>query len=286
MDRFNSVYTQLPTQILLKLSKNNSATTSIITNDTDDQLNLVKLKENRWLTRSILIEMSHTPFATSNGIAQDHLNNLLNLQDALIAEILILNHLPKEVDFDKTKERLQLQILGFLQLLFTESPKLIEFLFSTPVIFDDFILNSLFDGCPALFSCINLMNSKFINTKTSNSFNQVLYYWNLVALLSLKYPLPATLNLCKTILNEISNQTSNSLQFKYHEEDLRIILRILEKMVKAFPFLSKTINHILIEWSCIKSIEKEVKDLQNNIFNLLKQTEKEEIYRSKSIKKN
>lgn len=213
MERFYQTLAQLPSERLL------------LSTSTD---NFDELKNSRWLVRDTFLKMSQGPFAAANGIGQDHLHNLLNLQDAIVAELLLKR-------LEQTEDKLlQYKIFGLLQLIFTESPKLIEFIFtSSNVVVPLEILKGLIEHCPALFHCITIF--KTFRDFESYSMNKI-YYWHFITWLIEKYPHQSTLDLAKELVEEIEQEKHNNL----FENNLESIKALLKTVNKTFPFQIKS----------------------------------------------
>lgn len=212
MDRYYSTLKNLPTEILLS----------------NPHAPLEDIKFRRWITRDTFLQMSQEPFAAANGIGPDHLQNFLHLQDAIIAKILIqkLENTRKEDDLRK--------VFGLLQLIFTETPKLIEFLFSSPTNLSS--LKLLIENCPALFNLIALLKEVKFNMNFRQNFDSKCYYWQVVGLLTRKYPTQATLDLSKEVIEEIQNELETG-----HLIDHQILSidKIITDIRKAFPFINQ-----------------------------------------------
>ena len=207
MDRYYSTLKNLPSELLIS---------------NDPNLQLEDLKISRWLTRDTFLQMSLEPFAAANGIGPDHLQNFLYLQDAIIVKLLI-----QRLDV-KT-----LEICGLLQLIFTESPQLIEFLFSAPN-YDTSVLKVLIENCPLLFNLINL----FKDFKSKIYYNQdKFYYWNTIAILIRKYPIQATLDLAKEVIKEIQTE----IEHGHDKSDKNLLYTdLIKEIVEIFPFLEES----------------------------------------------
>lgn len=197
------------------------------------QIRLEEFKQCRWLARDTFLQMSQEPFAAANGIGQDHLQNFLNLQDAVIAKLLI-----QKLDNNQLKPSEKLKIFGILQLIFTESPKLIEFLFSIPMKIS--ILKQLIENCPSLFNLISLFKDFKYNFESykQQDFNSKFYYWNTIVILSRKYPTQSTLDLSKAVIEEIQIELEIENQ-PYH---IKVMNALIEDIEDIFPFLRETEN--------------------------------------------
>lgn len=185
-----------------------------------------QVKQSRWQTRDVFLQMSQEPFAGANGIGPDHLQNFLDLQDAIIAKTLIqlLESNPDNQHKDQKRH-----IYGLLQLIFTESPKLIEFHFATPTTISRNTMKFLIDNCPALFALIQIL--KDYKTRADNK--GLLYYWSTLALLAKRYPIQATLDLCFEIYAEYLNYRAES------HKDRDFIFDILNDIRDVYPFIFK-----------------------------------------------
>ena len=212
MERYYSTLINLPSELLIS----------------NPQIRLEDLKQCPWLTRDTFLQMSQEPFAAANGIGQDHLQNFLNLQDAIVSKLLI-----QKLENNQLNPIEKLKICGLLQLIFTESPKLIEFLFSTPM--EISILKLLIENCPSLFNLINLLKdfrSNFDSYK--QDFNNKFYYWNTIILLTHKYPTQYTLDLSKEVIQEIQNENPNQTN------QIKLIQNLIDDVEGIFPFLRET----------------------------------------------
>ena len=212
MERYYSTLINLPSELLIS----------------NPQVRLEDLKQCRWLTRDTFLQMSQEPFAAANGIGQDHLQNFLNLQDAILAKLLI-----QKLENNQLNPIEKLKICGLLQLIFTESPKLIEFLFSTPI--EISILKLLIENCPSLFNLINLFKDFKYNFESyKQDFNNKFYYWNTIILLTRKYPTQSTLDLSREVIQEIQNEKPNQINH------IKLIKDLVEDIEGIFPFLRET----------------------------------------------
>lgn len=213
MDRYYSTLKNLPSEILLS----------------NPQARLEDIKNSRWLTRDTFLQMSQEPFAAANGIGPDHLQNFLNLQDAVVSKLLI-----QKLENGNTKTAEKLKICGLLQLIFTESPKLIEFLFSTPT--DLTTVNLLIQNCPALFNLINLFKDfRTVFICYNHNFNNKFYYWQTILFLSQKYPIQSTLDLSWIVVEEILIE----LETNKSDHQITLITSLFDDFVKLYPFLNE-----------------------------------------------
>lgn len=209
MERYYSTLKNLPSEILIS----------------NPNAKLEDVKNCRWLTRDTFLQMSQEPFASANGIGQDHLQNFLNLQDAIISKLLI-----QKLDNFHINSYEKFKICGLLQLIFTESPQLLEFLFSVPTKIS--ILKILIENCPSLFNLINYL--KDFKSKTLNQdFDTKFYYWNTITLITSKYPIQATLDLSKEVIKEIQNE----LEISHTSDNISLMRNLLEDIEEIFPFL-------------------------------------------------
>lgn len=227
MEKFYSIMKKLPTELLLS----------------DSSSLLEDVKYSRWSARDIFLQISQSPFAAANGIGSDHLFNFLDLQDALIVKLLI----KKVEDFDNSTEkeefssnefinREKIKICSLIQLVLTESPKLIEFLFAYPENSQSYsplkleTLKLLIHNCPALFNCTHLFKD-FIHMDSykDNKF----YYWNFIVLLMEKYPTQVTFELAKEVVTEIDL----SYETFENSHEIRSIKNILKIISKVFPMI-------------------------------------------------
>lgn len=224
MERYYSILKNLPTELL------SSPTTPV---------SLDEIKNYRWLTRDTFLQISQGPFAAANGIGPDHLYNFLDLEDALIVKLLIkkLEEVPEVIveAVEEVGRREKIKICTMIQLVLSESPKLIEFLFAYPQDSSQNesskpeILKFLIHNCPALFNCTHLFKD-FIHMDSykANKF----YYWNFVILLMEKYPIQATFELAKEVAAEIDlnyDTLTNS--------ELLNVRNIIKTVAKVFPMI-------------------------------------------------
>lgn len=210
MERYYSTLKNLPSELLIS----------------NPNVKLEDVKNCRWLTRDTFLQMSQEPFAAANGIGPDHLQNFLNLQDAIISKLLI-----QKLENYQLNSAEKLKICGLLQLIFTESPKLIEFLFSIPTKIS--ILKIIIENCPSLFNLINLFKDfKYLNQDFDNKF----YHWNTIVILTRKYPTQATLDLSKEVINEIQNE----LEINHSSDHISLMRILLEDIEEIFPFLGES----------------------------------------------
>lgn len=207
MERYYSTLKNLPSEILIS----------------NPQVRIEDVKHCRWLTRDTFLQMSQEPFAAANGIGPDHLQNFLNLQDAIISKLLIQKLLYNHRN--NLTQREKLKICGFLQLIFTETPKLIEFIFSSPI--EISVLKLLIENCPSLYNLIllarDLKHDKF-------------YYWHMIVILTRKYPIQATLDLSKDVIKEIQIE----LEINDQIDQIGFMKGLLEEIGDIFPFLWET----------------------------------------------
>lgn len=210
MERYYSTLKNLPTEIL---SRNPHSP-------------LEDIKYRRWITRDTFLQMSQEPFAAANGIGPDHLQNFLHLQDAIIAKLLIqkLENTQKENDLRN--------VFGLLQLIFTETPKLIEFLFSSPTNLSS--LELLIENCPALFNLISLVKDYRSNLYCNQNLDSKCYYWRVIGLLTKKYPIDATFTLSSEVIDEIQNELNTE---HLNDHQISMIEKANEDIRKAFPFI-------------------------------------------------
>jgi hypothetical protein len=213
MQRYYATLKSLPSEILIS----------------NPEAKLEDVKNCRWLARDTFLQMSQEPFAAANGIGPDHLQNFLNLQDAIISKLLI-----QKLDNFKLNSFDKLKICGFLQLIFTESPKLIEFLFSTPTKIS--ILKILIENCPSLFNLINLFKDYF-TFPIDQDFDIKFYYWNTIVILSRKYPIQATLDLSREVIKHIQSDLERHNNQKNH---ISLMKALLEDIEDIFPFLKES----------------------------------------------
>lgn len=223
MERYYSTLKNLPTELLSLQATLTS---------------LDEIKNYRWLTRDTFLQISQSPFAAANGIGADHLYNFLDLQDALIVKLLIKKLEEVKNLHEITRERIR--IFTLIQLVLSESPKLIEFLFAYPQDSNQpessplkpETLKLLIHNCPALFNCTHLFKD-FIHMDSykTNKF----YYWNFVILLMEKYPIQATFELAKEVVTEIdlNHDSLSDLELKNVKSITKIISRI-------FPMIDLT----------------------------------------------
>lgn len=215
MDRYYSTLKTLPTALLQSSSP----------------LNLDEIKQSRWATRDSFLQISQEPFAGANGIGPDHLQNFLDLQDAIIAKMIIKRLEELETDTQYKQQ----QLCGILQLIFTESPKLIEFLFAAPTTTTPIpILRVLVQNCPALFALTPLLKD-FRNHSDYQKRGSREYYWSLIVFLAMKYPIQVTLDLCQEVLEE----RSRALLENNTSVDKERCIDLIEDIGKVFPFLLK-----------------------------------------------
>lgn len=216
MERYYSTLMNLPSELLIS----------------NPQVRLEDLKQCRWLARDTFLQMSKEPFAAANGIGQDHLQNFLNLQDAIVAKLLI-----QKLDNHQLNLTEKLKICGLLQLIFTESSKLIEFLFSAPM--KNSILKLLIENCPSLFKLISLFKDFRYNFESyKQDFDNKFYYWNTIVVLTRKYPTQSTLDLSKEVIQEIQIQIK--LETDNQPYHIKVAKALIEDIEEIFPFLRET----------------------------------------------
>lgn len=223
MERFYSTLKNLPTELL---SLQTAASSS-----------LDEIKNYRWLTRDTFLQISQSPFAAANGIGTDHLYNFLDLQDALIVKLLIKK---LEVEEEEEINEKRIRICAMIQLVLSESPKLIEFLFAYPQDSDQpesfplkpETLTLLIQNCPALFNCTHLFKD-FIHMDSyrANKF----YYWYFVILLMEKYPIQATFELAKEVVAEIDKNYASLGAL-----ELKNVQNIARSIKNVFPMIDLT----------------------------------------------
>ena len=222
MERYYSTLKNLPTELLSSRLPSSSAS-------------LDEIKHSRWLTRDTFLQISQSPFAQANGIGSDHLYNFLDLQDALIVKMLI-RKLEDSGSTELNKENIK--ICTLIQLILTESPKLIEFLFAYPAqsaslaspSFNLETLKFLINTCPALFNCTHLFKDfNHMDSYREDKF----YYWNFIILLMEKYPIQATFELAKDVVTEIELYYDT---FRYEGEFANVNC-IIKSIAKVFPMI-------------------------------------------------
>ena len=235
MERYYSILKNLPTELL---------SPRLVSTSTS----LEEIKNYRWLTRDTFLQISQSPFAAANGIGSDHLYNFLDLQDALIVKLLIgklegtasaSNYCENDIRGEKIK------ICTMIQLVLSESPKLIEFLFAYPAqshnnsnhmestsSFNRETLKFLIHNCPALFNCTHLFKD-FIHMDSYKE--DKFYYWNFIVLLMEKYPIQTTFDLAKEVVAEIelNYDSLGKLDMESVENNIKIIS-------KVFPMIDLT----------------------------------------------
>ena len=234
MERYYSTLKNLPTELL----SSNLASKST---------SLDEIKYYRWITRDTFLQISQSPFAQANGIGSDHLYNFLDLQDALIVKMLIkkledLELKEEDVSMDSDKEisielnTENIRTCALIQLILSESPKLIEFLFAYPAQSIDSpslkltTLKFLIHSCPAIFNCTHLFKD-FIHMDSYRE--DKFYYWNFVILLMEKYPTQATFELAKEVVTEIDLYYDDFI-CKNELDNIRNIVKIISKV---FPMI-------------------------------------------------
>lgn len=207
MDKFYSSFHQLPSTLLLRNG-----------NDLLDFDKIRELKLARWRQRNEFLEMSQNSFAASNGIGLRHLQNFLDLQDAVIVKIL-LQRLAGAAEKGE-----QFQISGLIQAILTESPNLIEFFFVNSTEISIEIMAILIPNCPILFNLIGFYKSFTTFSDYSSNF---LYYWKVIMILASVYPTQSTLDLCREVIRESKarNDQSNST------------FAVFNGIFSVFPFL-------------------------------------------------
>ena len=214
MERYYEALNQLPTEILLKTG------------------NLDEIKHSRWLTRDKFLHQSQLPFAASNGIGPDQLRNLLDLQDAVIANLLI-----KKLELDESRPlENNFKIYSLLQMILTESPKLLDFIFMGTSRIPLDTLKLLIQNCPALFHCIILLKDFTTLQNYWEIGSSRLYYWNFIIHLALKYPIQATLDLVKEVAHQIQQNIEDCTETEGEGESVKNNINwIIESIDKTFP---------------------------------------------------